>query len=90
GEEGGEEGGEMAVGTYFTLHLRTSAGTYIKEFVHGDMGRTRPSVGDLLGGLEADLLALDVTGIVMEGEEGEREEGKEQEEEAGGGVKGAE
>ena len=87
GKEGGkedegmtEEGVEKAPGTYFTLHLRTAAGTYIKEFVHGDMGRTRPSVGSLIGGLEADLLALDVTGVVVE-EEGEEEEVEEEEEE---------
>ncbi|CAN7050672.1 unnamed protein product [Brassica rapa subsp. trilocularis] len=28
---------------YFLLHLCTQAGTYIKEFVHGDLGRTTPS-----------------------------------------------
>jgi tRNA pseudouridine synthase 10 len=33
---------------FFTLTLSTQAGTYIKEFVHGDKGRTRPSVADLL------------------------------------------
>ena len=55
---------------FFLLHLVTSAGTYVKEFVHGDLGRTRPSVGELLsepGGarVAADILMLDVTGIVM-------------------------
>jgi tRNA pseudouridine synthase 10 len=54
---------------FFLLHLVTSAGTYVKEFVHGDLGRTRPSVGELLsagGGarVAADILMLDVTGIV--------------------------
>ncbi|KZV16538.1 tRNA pseudouridine synthase A, mitochondrial, partial [Dorcoceras hygrometricum] len=29
---------------YFLLHLCTQAGTYIKEFVHGDLGRTYPRV----------------------------------------------
>ncbi|KAI3464747.1 hypothetical protein Pfo_021410 [Paulownia fortunei] len=29
---------------YFLLHLCTQAGTYIKEFVHGDLGRTHPSL----------------------------------------------
>ena len=88
GREGGregegmtEEGVEEAQGTYFTLHLRTAAGTYIKEFVHGDMGRTRPNVGSLLGGLTADLLALDVTGVVVEEEAAEMEEEKEEMEE---------
>ena len=30
---------------YFVLHMIASAGTYIKEFVHGDLGRTVPSIG---------------------------------------------
>ncbi|KAI3797300.1 hypothetical protein L1987_32556 [Smallanthus sonchifolius] len=34
---------------YFLLHLCTQAGTYIKEFVHGDLGRTHPSIGSILG-----------------------------------------
>ena len=32
---------------------------YVKEFVHGDLGRTRPNVGSLLG-CTADILQLDV------------------------------
>jgi tRNA pseudouridine synthase 10 len=32
----------------FLLTLTTSAGTYVKEFVHGDLGRTTPCVADLL------------------------------------------
>eukprot|EP00898_Chlorokybus_atmophyticus_P000072 jgi/Chlat1/1065/Chrsp110S01562 len=40
------------------------AGTYIKEFVHGDLGRTHPNLGSLLGGnVETDILQLDVTDI---------------------------
>jgi tRNA pseudouridine synthase 10 len=27
------------------LHMLASAGTYIKEFVHGDFGRTIPNIG---------------------------------------------
>lgn len=34
---------------YFMLDLVTSAGTYVKEFVHGDLNRTVPSVSSLLG-----------------------------------------
>ena len=30
------------------LEVWASAGTYIKEFVHGDLGRTTPKVGSLL------------------------------------------
>ncbi|CAM9351990.1 unnamed protein product [Phaeothamnion confervicola] len=44
---------------FFVLRLSTSAGTYVKEFVHGDLGRTAPSVGSLLG-CRADILQLDV------------------------------
>ncbi len=42
--------------------LLASAGTYIKEFVHGDLGRTSPSVGSLLN-TEADILQLDVSNV---------------------------
>jgi len=50
---------------FFELHVLASAGTYIKEFVHGDLGRTVPNVGQLLG-TEADILQLDVTNVYME------------------------
>ena len=40
---------------YFYIYL----GTYIKEFVHGDMNRTLPNVGSLLG-KGVDILQLDV------------------------------
>ncbi|KAK7376663.1 hypothetical protein VNO80_02077 [Phaseolus coccineus] len=50
---------------YFLLHLCTQAGTYIKEFVHGDLGRTHPSIGSILG-CRAEILQLDVTDIKME------------------------
>jgi tRNA pseudouridine synthase 10 len=43
-----------------------SAGTYIKEFVHGDLGRTTPNVGSLID-KEVDILQLDV-GSLKEGE----------------------
>lgn len=43
----------------------TQAGTYVKEFVHGDFGRTKPSVGDLIGA-EVDILALDVISINLD------------------------
>jgi tRNA U54 and U55 pseudouridine synthase Pus10 len=46
--------------TLFKLDIKTQAGTYIKEFVHGDFGRTQPSLGQLLGGVHVDILALDV------------------------------
>ena len=34
----------------FILHLSTSAGTYVKEFVHGDFGRTIPNLSSILFG----------------------------------------
>jgi tRNA pseudouridine synthase 10 len=48
------------------LEVWASAGTYIKEFVHGDLGRTVPNVGSLLQ-KEVDILQLDV-GSLKEGE----------------------
>ena len=33
--------------------------SYIKEFVHGDFGRTKPNLGQLLN-TETDILQLDV------------------------------
>ena len=47
------------------VSMRTEAGTYIKEFVHGDLGRTTPNVGSLIG-KEVDILQLDV-GSLKEG-----------------------
>jgi tRNA U54 and U55 pseudouridine synthase Pus10 len=34
-----------------------------RRFVHGDFGRTLPSIGSLLG-CEADILQLDVMGLL--------------------------
>lgn len=42
--------------------MLASAGTYIKEFVHGDLGRTVPNVGQILG-TDSDILQLDVTNV---------------------------
>lgn len=47
---------------FFVLDVKTQAGTYVKEFVHGDFGRTKPSLCDFLD-TEVDIVALDVTGI---------------------------
>ena len=44
------------------LELDTSAGMYIKEFVHGDLGRTEPSLASLVG-CDADILQLDVLDV---------------------------
>ena len=47
---------------FMILHVLASAGTYIKELVHGDLGRTTPSVGTLIQN-ECDILLLDVTNV---------------------------
>lgn len=50
---------------FFVLRLTTQAGTYVKEFVHGDFGRTQPNLASLLG-RDVDILQLDVTDIKMD------------------------
>lgn len=57
--------GEFIDGHHFRLLLSTQAGTYIKEFVHGDFGRTEPHLGGLMG-QEVDILALDVQEVALE------------------------
>ena len=47
---------------WFRLSLSTTAGTYVKEFVHGDCGRSSPSVSSLLG-CKTDIVELDCEGI---------------------------
>lgn len=54
---------------WFELKVRTSAGMYVKEFVHGDFGRTMPWVGGLLG-CDTDLLLLDVMDVHLDDVEG--------------------
>ncbi|AYU76823.1 hypothetical protein, conserved [Leishmania donovani] len=49
---------------WFLLDLETQAGTYVKEFVHGDMGRTTPHLGMLLNA-RTDIIQLDVVGIAI-------------------------
>merc|ERR1711972_391584 len=44
---------------YFSLRLMTQAGTYVKEFVHGDFGRTTPSLREMLG-CPIEIVQLDV------------------------------
>lgn len=51
---------------WFQLRMATSAGTYVKEFVHGDCGRTYPSVGSMLGS-RVDITELDCEGIAVDG-----------------------
>ncbi|CAG8488695.1 9316_t:CDS:2, partial [Diversispora eburnea] len=47
------------------LKLKTEAGTYIKEFIHGDLGRTKPSLNDMIN-CTSDILALDVLEVDLE------------------------
>ena len=47
---------------FIEVRVISSGGTYIKEFVHGDLGRTLPSIGSLLG-CKADIIQLDVLGL---------------------------
>jgi tRNA pseudouridine(54/55) synthase len=49
---------------HFRLELSTQAGTYVKEFVHGDLLRTQPSIASLIG-CKANLLLLDCEGIEL-------------------------
>ncbi|MEW5298438.1 MAG: hypothetical protein WDW36_001562 [Sanguina aurantia] len=50
---------------YALLVLRTQAGTYVKEWCHGDFGRTTPSLRDLLGA-HAEILQLDVLQVHLD------------------------
>jgi len=47
------------------IEIRAESGTYIKEFVSGDNGRTKPSISDMLG-VACKVMELDV--VAVEGE----------------------
>ncbi|KAM6972113.1 tRNA pseudouridine synthase Pus10 [Aplochiton taeniatus] len=47
---------------HFYLELKTQAGTYIKEFVHSDFGRTKPNLSELLK-TDTDIIELDVESV---------------------------
>ncbi|ORY91310.1 hypothetical protein BCR43DRAFT_103903 [Syncephalastrum racemosum] len=51
---------------FLILSLDTQAGTYIKEFVHGDLGRTQPNLATIAGVKGADLIELDVTEVSLQ------------------------
>ena len=51
--------------SHFKLDLVTEAGTYIKEFVHSDFGRTSPSLCSILNS-DIDIKALDVTDLKLD------------------------
>lgn len=42
--------------------IDSSSGTYIKEFINGDMGRTSPSLSEIVGGY-CDVVELDVLSV---------------------------
>lgn len=50
---------------HFTLCLSTQAGTYVKEFVHGDFGRTKPNLR-LMMKQDVDILCLDVLNVELD------------------------
>ena len=52
-------------GNLATVDMRTQAGTYVKELITGDEGRTKPSLSELYG-LPLSVKELDVTGICTE------------------------
>jgi tRNA U54 and U55 pseudouridine synthase Pus10 len=56
----------MSNAQWFALDIVAEAGTYIKEFCHGDFGRTQPNVGSLLGKLEVQIAELDVVHISLD------------------------
>lgn len=53
---------ERVSDTEIRLELRSDSGTYIKEFISGDNGRTEPSLTSLIG-IPASCVQLDVTDI---------------------------
>ncbi|KAJ2682786.1 hypothetical protein IWW39_005842 [Coemansia spiralis] len=52
-------------GHFYRLRLESEAGTYIKEFVHGDLGRTAPSLAHMAG-VTADIIELDVENVSLD------------------------
>ena len=48
-----------------TVEVHGEGGLYIKELLHGDGGRTEPSLAGLLG-VDVEVTALDVTGVEAE------------------------
>lgn len=57
---------ESVEGPEVVFVIEADSGTYIKELMHGDEGRTKPNVAELLG-VPCEVLELDVIGIGDEG-----------------------
>lgn len=71
GKGAGKGQGGNGNGRFFVCRLIASSGMYIKEFVHGDFGRTKPSLAELVGAGECDILQLDVENVIEDGESAE-------------------
>lgn len=52
--------------TQILADLQTSAGTYVKEFMHGDEGRTIPCLSTILECGAVTVLSLDVKKVHLE------------------------
>lgn len=50
---------------FIIVNILASAGTYIKEFIHSDLGRTNPSLMSILN-TQCDILQLDVLDLIYE------------------------
>ncbi|KAI9306140.1 hypothetical protein BJ944DRAFT_160427 [Cunninghamella echinulata] len=51
---------------FAVVYMNTQAGTYIKEFVHGDLGRTKPNLATIANVKYADLIELDVMEVDLQ------------------------
>ncbi len=58
---------EQASGAEAVFVVEADSGTYIKELMHGDGGRTQPNVAGIVG-VPCEVLELDVIGIGDQGE----------------------
>lgn len=67
-----EATGEWENERHATVEIHGAGGLYIKELVSGDDGRTNPSLAGILG-VDAEVTALDVTGVYGVDEEFEDE-----------------
>ncbi len=50
------------------LYMEAEAGTYVKEFIHGDNERTRPNLSEALG-VKCEVSSLDVIGVTYDDNE---------------------
>ena len=60
---------ESSEGLEVVFVVEADSGTYIKELMHGDEGRTRPNVAEIVG-VPCEVLSLDVIWIGDQGAEG--------------------